>query len=164
MKKEQEHIQCEGCPHERTRRYDRDWIYGFCKATGQDLMIERHKHDSPNWCPRKLNQKTEKEIGKMKKEKILRTVAWILAILLVIFIGYQLVTMINGNRGIGWDLNNKFDQAIIMMDGDVYYDISIKSWRDFENSDTIQIMDMNGTVYLTHYSNVILLGGNTNVN
>lgn len=53
-----------------------------------------------------------------------------------------------------FDLNYKFDKAIIEGIGEV----SIKKWNDYENSDTVQIVTTDGTVYYTHSSNVILIG------
>ena len=50
------------------------------------------------------------------------------------------------------DLNYSFNKAVIEGVGE----IEIKSWTDYENSDMIQITGIDGTVYLTHSSNVIL--------
>lgn len=51
------------------------------------------------------------------------------------------------------DLNYKFDKAYIEGIGE----INIKSWNDYENSDMVQVIANDGTVYLTHSSNVILM-------
>lgn len=51
------------------------------------------------------------------------------------------------------DLNYKFDKAYIEGIGEV----NIKSWNDYENSDMVQVIANDGTVYLTHSSNVILV-------
>lgn len=51
------------------------------------------------------------------------------------------------------DLNYKFDKAYIEGIGE----INIKSWNDYENSDMVQVIANDGTVYLTHSSNVILV-------
>lgn len=50
------------------------------------------------------------------------------------------------------DLNYDFHYAII----DGIGKIEITTWNDYAQSDMIQITDKNGTVYLTHSSNVIL--------
>lgn len=50
------------------------------------------------------------------------------------------------------DLNYDFRYAII----DGIGKIEITTWNDYAQSDMIQITDKNGTVYLTHSSNVIL--------
>ena len=52
------------------------------------------------------------------------------------------------------DLNYKFDKAYIEGIGE----IEIKNWNDYENSDMIQVIANDGSVYLTHSSNVILIG------
>jgi len=50
------------------------------------------------------------------------------------------------------DLNYNFKYADIEGIGT----IEISSWRDYENSDMMQVTGKDGTVYLTHSSNVIL--------
>ena len=51
------------------------------------------------------------------------------------------------------DLDYTFNHAIIEGVGE----IDIKSWKDYENSDMIQVTATDGTVYLTHSSNVVLM-------
>lgn len=50
------------------------------------------------------------------------------------------------------DINYSFKYAIIEGVGT----IEISSWKDYENSDMMQVTGKDGTVYLTHSSNVIL--------
>lgn len=50
------------------------------------------------------------------------------------------------------DLNYSFKYATI----DGIGKIEISSWKDYENSDMMQVTSKDGTVYLTHSSNVIL--------
>ena len=50
------------------------------------------------------------------------------------------------------DLDYDFKYAVIEDVGT----IEIKSWNDYKNSDMIQVTGKDGTVYLTHSSNVIL--------
>lgn len=50
------------------------------------------------------------------------------------------------------DLNYSFKYATIEGIGK----IEISSWRDYENSDKMQVTGKDGTVYLTHSNNVIL--------
>lgn len=61
-----------------------------------------------------------------------------------------------GNRQIGFDMKQSFDEAIIFTPTNEVVSGDIESWRDFDKSDTIQIT-INGITYLTHYSNVILI-------
>ena len=56
-----------------------------------------------------------------------------------------------------FDTTYKFDKAIIKISEEKTIEVNIQTWGDYENSDTIQITDINGKVYLTHYSNVILI-------
>ena len=50
------------------------------------------------------------------------------------------------------DLNYSFKYATIEGIGK----IEISSWKDYENSDMMQVTSKDGTVYLTHSSNIIL--------
>ena len=52
-----------------------------------------------------------------------------------------------------FDVDYHFNKAIIENVGTV----EIKSWNDYENSDMIQVTTKDGTVYLTHSSNIILV-------
>lgn len=51
------------------------------------------------------------------------------------------------------DLDYSFNYAVIEGVGEV----KVKSWNDYENSDMIQVTDTDGSVYLTHSSNVALI-------
>lgn len=61
-----------------------------------------------------------------------------------------------GNREVGWDLKQSFDEAIIILHNGEMIEGKIDSWRDFDKSDAVQVT-IEGTTYLTHYSNVILI-------
>lgn len=61
-----------------------------------------------------------------------------------------------GNRQIGFDLKQSFDEAIIILHNGETIEGKIDSWRDFDESDVVQVT-IEGVTYLTHYSNVILL-------
>lgn len=61
-----------------------------------------------------------------------------------------------GNRQIGLDLKQSFDKAIIILHNGEMIEGKIDSWRDFEESDVVQVT-IEGVTYLTHYSNVILM-------
>lgn len=55
------------------------------------------------------------------------------------------------------DYNHYFNEAIILhVDGEEER-VKIKSWCDYGDSDLVQIVLENGTVYLTHSSNIILI-------
>lgn len=53
------------------------------------------------------------------------------------------------------DVNWRFTTATIDY-GDHSETYSVKSWNDYENGDVVQIVDTDGHVHLTHYSNVVL--------
>lgn len=60
-----------------------------------------------------------------------------------------------GNRQIGLDTKQTFDEAIIFTQHEIVSG-DIESWRDFDDSDVVQVT-IDGITYLTHYSNVILV-------
>lgn len=61
-----------------------------------------------------------------------------------------------GNRQIGLDFKQSFDEAIIILHNGEMIEGKIDNWRDFEESDVVQVT-IEGVTYLTHYSNVILM-------
>ena len=60
-----------------------------------------------------------------------------------------------GNRQV-FDTTWNFNRAYIII-GDTVMDVEIASWRDFDGSDMIQIRTPDGTTYLTHSVNIILV-------
>ncbi len=60
-----------------------------------------------------------------------------------------------GNQQIGLDTTRTFRWAIIQLGNGELIEGSVDSWRDFDESDVIQVT-ISGITYLTHYSNVIL--------
>ena len=80
-------------------------------------------------------------------------------ILIVMMLIVGLVTFSAcGNRQVGIDTAQSFNKAYIKL-GDEWQTITVKAWRDFDNGDEIQVVASDGTVYLTHYSNMILVSG-----
>lgn len=78
-------------------------------------------------------------------------------ILLVVALLISLIVLSScGNRQVGIDTNQTFTSALINLGGE-WRTINVKSWRDFDNGDEVQIITTNGDVYLTHYVNVILV-------
>ena len=54
------------------------------------------------------------------------------------------------------DLNYKYTRAIVRFaDGDM--EIAVQSWCDYDDSDMVQVISTDGTVYYTHGSNIILI-------
>ena len=80
----------------------------------------------------------------------------------VILIALLLITVLMmtgcslGNRQIGLDFKQSFDEAIIILHNGEIIEGKVDSWRDFDESDVVQVT-VEGVTYLTHYSNVILL-------
>ena len=79
-----------------------------------------------------------------------------LVILLVVIIVALGVIFADVMKTRGTD--SKYDQAIIRLDGEVYYDVDVKFWRRVDREE-VEIIGTNGTMYRTHMNNVLLLGG-----
>lgn len=62
----------------------------------------------------------------------------------------------SGNRITGGRDVQTFTYAFIVLDGQEIARGSITQWRDYDNSDVVQVL-VNGKYYLTHYSNVVLV-------
>lgn len=60
-----------------------------------------------------------------------------------------------GNRKIGFDTTQTFRWAIIQLGNGELIEGPVDSWRDFDESDAVQIT-IKGVTYLTHYANAIL--------
>jgi hypothetical protein len=60
-----------------------------------------------------------------------------------------------GNRKIGFDTTQTFNWAIIQLGNGELIEGTVNSWRDFDESDVVQVT-INNITFLTHYSNVIL--------
>ena len=54
------------------------------------------------------------------------------------------------------DFNYNFDRAIIKLPNGEVIDGKISSWTDFDDADQIQLK-INGSTYLTHISNVVMI-------
>lgn len=79
----------------------------------------------------------------------------IFAIVMFIIVCLCLTGCQIGNRQIGFDTTQTFRWAIIQLGNGELIEGPVNSWRDFNESDVVQVTIQNIT-YLTHYSNVIL--------
>lgn len=61
-----------------------------------------------------------------------------------------------GNRITGGADVQTFTYCYIVLDGQEIVRGNIVQWRDYDNSDVVQIL-VNGKYYLTHYSNVVMI-------
>lgn len=87
-------------------------------------------------------------------KKILSTYKnYIIAILIV---ACSLLTFVGCNRQL-IDFNHEFDYAYISFGDGTVEKIEIQSWTDFEDGDQIQITSKDGTTYLAHSLNCILV-------
>jgi hypothetical protein len=77
----------------------------------------------------------------------------------IMFIAMLTVTttlMSCGNRTV-FDLVYNYDTAIISLPDGTVKTIEIKEWMDYEDGDQLQITDKDGTVYLVHSTNCVLI-------
>ena len=61
-----------------------------------------------------------------------------------------------GNRITGGSDVQTFTYAYIVLDGQEIVRGHITQWRDYDNSDVVQLL-IDGKFYLTHYSNVVMI-------
>ena len=61
-----------------------------------------------------------------------------------------------GNRITGGKDVQTFTYAYVVLDGQEIVRGAITQWRDYDESDVVQIL-INGKFYLTHYSNVVMV-------
>ena len=79
----------------------------------------------------------------------------IISIILLITICLCLTSCKIGNRQIGFDTKQTFKWTIIQLGNGELIEGPVDSWRDFSQSDVVQVT-INGDTYLSHYSNIIL--------
>ena len=61
-----------------------------------------------------------------------------------------------GNRITSGSDIQTFNYAYVYLDGNKITEGAVTQWRDYEDSDTVQVM-IGGKFYLTHYANVVLI-------
>ena len=86
----------------------------------------------------------------------------ILALVMVLVIATLLLSSCDenyyktGNRITGGKDVQTFTYAYIVLDGQEIARGAITQWRDYNDSDVVQVL-VNGKFYLTHYANVVLI-------
>lgn len=92
----------------------------------------------------------------MKNDRIAVIVAAVVLAVIMLF-AFVVTATAWGNQAL-FDMTYKFDRAVIMLpnEPDGYICGRVESWQDYENSDVVQVK-VDGKVYLTHYSNVVLI-------
>ena len=86
-------------------------------------------------------------------------IEWIIVggIILVIFVCVFCIfnKYIFGNKQFV-DFKQNFNVAYVLGDSNMFERVKIKAWKDYENSDSIQVIDENGKPIYTHLRNVKL--------
>lgn len=87
------------------------------------------------------------------RKKIIFDITMVLAMLII---GIALILTLSscGNRQ-WFDTTYTFDYAWITLDDSTIIHGQVQSWKDFDNSDMIQVK-INGETYLSHSSNIVL--------
>ena len=67
-----------------------------------------------------------------------------------------MLAMLSGCNRQVFDTTHKYDRAIIHLPNGEIVDGKVQSWRDYENSDQIQVK-IDGVTYLVHSTNVVLI-------
>ena len=77
--------------------------------------------------------------------------------LATLFILICLVVMLIGCNYQMVDIHYEFNYAYISYGDGTVKKVEIKSWRDYEDGDQIQVTGKDGTVYLVHSENCVLV-------
>ena len=88
-----------------------------------------------------------------------RGMAWIIVAVVVLGLAAGAAIWFEthqGNRQL-LDTKYRFDYAIIGLPNGTTVEGRVDSWYDYDDSDVVQVV-IDGKTYLTHYSNVCLIG------
>lgn len=77
-------------------------------------------------------------------------------LLCLVLMAAMLLSLVGCNAGMA-DFNLQFDYALIEMPGGEVEKVEIRKWYDYENSDQVQVVATDGTVYCTHTENCVLI-------
>ena len=91
----------------------------------------------------------------MKKRYKAIILAVMLLAALLVFAGCESLHK-TGNRITGGKDVQTFTYCYVVLGGQEIVRGAITQWRDYENSDVVQVL-VNGKFYLTHYSNVVMI-------
>lgn len=90
-----------------------------------------------------------------KKMVKITAVTAMLVLIVVVFCGCEELHK-TGNRITGGKDVQTFTNCYIVLGGKEIAHGAVTQWRDYDNSDTVQVL-VNGKYYLTHYTNVVLV-------
>lgn len=97
----------------------------------------------------------------MKKYRIISAILLVTVFALILAACNAQGQSVSGNRIISGPDIQRFDYAYIMLGDKVIAEGKVEQWRDYKDSDTIQIM-IDGNYYLTFYSNVVMVSSAKN--
>lgn len=79
--------------------------------------------------------------------------------IILIFIVLLIAGMFCGCNKTIIDTTYSFNYAFVALPDGTCVDGPIRAWKDWRDSDVIQVTFTDGTVYYTHASNVVLISG-----
>lgn len=88
--------------------------------------------------------------------KVLKVFAMLVALIVCVFLFSGCEYNKTGNRITGGKDVQTFTYCYIVLDGQEIVKGAITQWRDYADSDVVQVL-VNGKFYLTHYSNVVMI-------
>ena len=89
-------------------------------------------------------------------KKMVKVIAIVMILVLAVAILCGCEVHKTGNRITGGKDVQTFTYCYVVLGGKEIARGAITQWRDYENSDTVQVL-VNGKYYLTHYTNVVLI-------
>ena len=91
----------------------------------------------------------------MKKNWKIILMVIVLVCCMVVFAGCDSIHK-TGNRITGGKDVQTFTYCYVVLGGKEVVKGAVTQWRDYDNSDTVQVL-VDGKYYLTHYTNVVLV-------
>lgn len=86
------------------------------------------------------------------KDKVYKCIAFPIA---VIIVAITAISLTSCNQQI-IDTSYTFNKAYITV-GSSTITVDVKTWNDYDDSDMVQVITKDGTVYYSHSSNIILV-------
>ena len=78
------------------------------------------------------------------------------SIIMVLGLVFMFLAATSCNRQV-FDVKWKFSKAYVRISDSQTEEVKVKSWRDYSNSDMVQVTSEDGKTYLTHSVNIILV-------
>lgn len=96
----------------------------------------------------------------MKKSLAMKKIFVSVVIAIIVFMAVMIFSSLfcSCNRAVFDEARFSFDKAIIKLPNDEIIEGKVQSWKEFENSDVIQVK-IDNVIYYTYITNVCLIKG-----